>query len=152
MARGGFFLLSHDTAKINLRLSLRAGIVSGNKQGRNNLMGYYKNLAVAKAEDPHRFMAWYRANENVLPAPDMIRLILGDQSELWERIEAWESTPEPKKAVDHVALNTSMVLSRRDRRRLEKAARADQVLWERLAIIGILLLLTVVVLLVVVFS
>lgn len=106
-------------------------------------MGYYNNLEVANAADPDRFMAWFRAHEKALPANELNRLILGEQTELWQRIEAWESMPTPLRARQHVALQTSAGPTRKQLIALEKARNADRVELERFAYIAIVLLLIV---------
>ena len=103
-------------------------------------MGYYNNLEVANAADPDRFMAWFRAHEKALPPHELNRLVIGEQTELWKAIEAWESTPAPKPAREHVALMPPPRLTRRQIIAMEKARDADWIVLRRFAYVAIVIL------------
>jgi hypothetical protein len=111
-------------------------------------MGYYKNLEVAQAADPDRFYSWYQAHVDALDPAEMQRLVFTNQSELWARIELWESTPAPRPASEHVALMPPPRLTRRQLIAMEKAADADWIILRRFAYVAIVVLLVCVGLLV----
>ena len=86
-------------------------------------MGYYKNIEVAMADDVTRYRRWFAAEGHKLDAVTWAWL---DESadRLWKAIHVWEQLPaHPKAATEHVALQP---LSRRQARRLEKAAEVIQ--------------------------